>query len=807
MNDDPRRDHDPQTNSSDIPPNRNDDADTGSDLDSRTMHVTFFKDFAADTLITKEMTLPALRDLILRTKAKTKDKLPWLKLARFGDKLQPPEPGGKQSRCLRWDGNLTGIDGIELDYDGLIISLDEAVAALKGMNLRGIIYTTPSYSEKTRKWRYLLPVSCPQPPEMRAKLVARVNGRLGNIFSGETFTLSQSYYFGRAEDNAAPDHQAVILGGRFIDQADDLKQFEARGMLRLVEGNKKDDWPHGFEAIMALLGDGEGLRGFNDVLIRASSSYAATHGVNLDRDALKEMLKEAIKAAPKKPGRPNKENKKYLSNRYLDKLIRSAIEKFGENYHPDILDPANPLRSARHFMAATSINKDGLRTMHRHRGAFWWWAGNHYRLVDEEMIKAEIWTFLEKMRRMTDFGPAPFKPTRARVGDILEALGAICQLDKDINPPAWLTPNHAGRPAANELFACGNGLLHLPTGTLYPRTPDYFNLAASDVVYDPNAPEPVQWLAFLNQLFERLPPDQDSMMTDEPPVDEQSIELLQEWFGYSLSTDTSQQKILLIVGPKRSGKGTSMRILRMLLGPGSVAGPTIASLSEQFGLEPLIPKTMAIISDARIGSKTNKATVVERLLSISGEDPMTVPRKYRDAWHGQLMTRISILSNELPGLSDGSGALAGRFLVVLLIASFFGKEDPALTSKLATELPGILNWAIKGYRRLRARGYFVQPASATNAIDDIETLAAPVKAFIRDCCKIAPGRHIKVDDLWSEWQEWCNREGRSDAGTKTWFGRNLQTAIPGLGKKRLGGSDDREWSYIGIYVPSPYERF
>jgi P4 family phage/plasmid primase-like protien len=730
--------------------------DTSGDINSRTMHVSFFKDFAADTLITKEMTLPALRDLILKTKAKTKDKLPWLKLAHFGNKKT-------EAGSLRTDENLTGIEGIELDYDGLVISFDEAVAALKGMNLRGIAYTTPSYSEKTRKWRYLLPVSCLHPPEMRAKLVARVNGRLGNIFSGETFTLSQSYYFGRAEDNAASDHQAVILDGRFIDQADDLKQFEARGQLRLVEGDKIDDWPHGFQAIMALLGDGEGLRGFNDVLIRASSSYAATHGVNLDRDALKDMLKEAIKAAPKKPSRPDKENKKYLSNKYLDKLIRSAIEKFGENYHPDILDPANPLRSARHFMAATSINKDGLRTLHRHRSAFWGWAGNHYRLVDEEMIKAEIWTFLEKMQRMTDFGPAPFKPTRARVGDILEALGAICQLDKDINPPAWLTPNDAA-PAATELFACGNGLLHLPTGTLYPPSPDYFNLAASNVVYDPNAPEPVQWLTFLDQLFEQQLPDEDSVLTDEQPTDQQSIELLQEWFGYSLSTDTSQQKILLIVGPKRSGKGTSMRILRMLLGPGSVAGPTIASLSEQFGLEPLIPKTMAIISDARIGSKTNKATVVERLLSISGEDPMTVARKYRDAWHGQLMTRISILSNELPSLSDGSGALAGRFLVILLIASFFGKEDPALTSKLATELPGILNWSIKGYRRLRARGYFVQPASATNAIDDIETLAAPVKAFIRDCCVIGPGKNIKVDDLWSEWQEWCRREGRSDAG-------------------------------------------
>ena len=52
--------------------------------------------------------------------------------------------------------------------------------------------------------------------------------------------------------------------------------------------------------------------------------------------------------------------------------------------------------------------------------------------------------------------------------------------------------------------------------------------------------------------------------------------------------------------------------------------------------------------------------VVERLLSISGEDTLTVDRKYREPWTGQLPTRIVILSNELPRLTDSSGALASR---------------------------------------------------------------------------------------------------------------------------------------------------
>jgi putative DNA primase/helicase len=152
-----------------------------------------------------------------------------------------------------------------------------------------------------------------------------------------------------------------------------------------------------------------------------------------------------------------------------------------------------------------------------------------------------------------------------------------------------------------------------------------------------------------------------------------------------------------MVGPLRCGKGTIGRVQTAMLGRNSVGGPTMSNLSETFGLESLITKPAAIISDARIGARTDKSTIVERLLSISGEDSLDVPRKYMIAWTGKLPTRFTILTNELPSLSDGSGALAGRFIILIMTKSFFGKEDPALTSKLLTELPGILNWSIEGY--------------------------------------------------------------------------------------------------------------
>src|SRR5262249_33341349 len=154
------------------------------------------------------------------------------------------------------------------------------------------------------------------------------------------------------------------------------------------------------------------------------------------------------------------------------------------------------------------------------------------------------------------------------------------------------------------------------------------------------------------------------------------VATLQEWFGYCLLPDTSQQKILLLVGPKRSGKGTVARVLRGLVGPENAAGPTLASLGTNFGLQALLGKSVAVVADARLSGRTDAGTVVERLLSISGEDAQVVDRKYLDAVTTTLPVRFVVLTNELPRLSDASGALAGRMVVLRTTESFFGREDP-----------------------------------------------------------------------------------------------------------------------------------
>ena len=159
-----------------------------------------------------------------------------------------------------------------------------------------------------------------------------------------------------------------------------------------------------------------------------------------------------------------------------------------------------------------------------------------------------------------------------------------------------------------------------------------------------------------------------------------------------------------------------------------------------------------------------------------------------------------ILTNEMISLTDGSGALVGRYILLLFKESFYGRENVGLTNELLKELPGILNWAIDGYERLKERGHFIQPANATETIETMEMLGAPIKAFIRDECEVGPTYEADVGELYIEYCKWCEREGLKPT-SKQWFGRDLNTAVPGLTVFKPG-TDERKLKYRGIRISS-----
>ena len=458
------------------------------------------------------------------------------------------------------------------------------------------------------------------------------------------------------------------------------------------------------------------------------------------------------------------------------RIVASFGVQCADSYdEPRVLDPNDPLPSARLFVA-THFTTSGYRTLHHQAGAFYGWSGTHYSEAAEAQIRADVYRFLEGAMRLDakTNNLVPFKPTAAKVNNLIDALRAVCNLPREITAPAWLDCTPDLCPPPTEVLACKNGLLHLPTLTLYPHSPAFFNHNALDFPFKPDAPEPKRWRAFLDTLW---------------PEDAAARDTLQEVFGYVLTSDTSQQKIFMLVGPKRSGKGTIARVLTGLLGQPNVVAPTFASLSQNFGLAPLVGKQLAVISDARLGTRTDQTAIAERLLSISGEDGLTVDRKYLPPWTGRLPTRFLLLTNELPSLKDVSGALASRFILLTVTESFYNREDHTLTPRLLEELPGILNWAIEGWRDLQETGRFQQPESAAEAIQELEDLGSPVGAFVRDRCVRGPTQSVSASDLFGEWKNWCEEHGQAQTGDTQAFGRNLRAALPKLNtaRPRSGG--------------------
>lgn len=466
---------------------------------------------------------------------------------------------------------------------------------------------------------------------------------------------------------------------------------------------------------------------------------------------------------------------KELSADVVDRM-RRWLKCLDEN--AVILDAHDPMPSAHRFIGDHHTS-EGVTTLRHQGGAFFAYDRGLYNEQEEARVRAELYRFLEPTKVTTKDGTlAPFKPTKSKVENVLDALRAVSNLPASFAPPCWLSANDLN---AFDLLPCCNGLLHLPTRQLHPLSPQFFSVNGLDFDYDASPTQPTKWLAFMHSIW---------------PNDQESIDTLQEIFGYALTVDTGYQKIFLIVGPKRSGKGTIARVLRQLVGDRNTCNPTLASFGRDFGKQALIGKTLAVISDARISAKTDVASVAETLLSISGEDAQTISRKYLPDWNGQLRVRFLVLTNELPRINDISGALSSRFIVLTMTESFFGKEDLGLMDRLSAEVPSILNWALDGRDRLFRRGYFTQPQSAQATVQQLDDLGSPIKTFVRDSCNVAPGLEIKKKDLFSAWQTWCNYNNVMNVGTTQTFGRDLRAALPQLtdGQRR----PELHWFWKGI---------
>jgi putative DNA primase/helicase len=422
------------------------------------------------------------------------------------------------------------------------------------------------------------------------------------------------------------------------------------------------------------------------------------------------------------------------------------------------------------------------------------WRGGWYRLGDdgwyeerpEELVRSDLYQMLDAVKPAGGKDMLPTPPKQHSVSAVLDALKSVVLYDGEA--PGWLPYTDDELPA-DELVVVANGLLHLPTRRhiVCGQHPALFTLTGLPFNYDAEATCP-RWLEFLEKTW---------------ASDPASIAALQEWFGYVISGRTDLEKILLLWGPRRSGKGTVAAVAQALVGDGNHGGTTLANLGRPFGVASLIGKTLAVIGDARLGQR-DPSEIVERLLSISGRDVQTVPRKYQSDWTGRLGVRFTILTNELPKLGDASGTVASRFVVLRTARSHEGEEDLKLRGRLLAEAPGILNWALDGLARLDANGgRFSTPESMAEDVEELHDLASPVGLFVREQCVVGEGLSIRTGDLFDTWRVWAGAQGYRWPEDSRSFGRDLRAVCPSVVRARVRTTTgfDREYRGIALAVP------
>lgn len=376
--------------------------------------------------------------------------------------------------------------------------------------------------------------------------------------------------------------------------------------------------------------------------------------------------------------------------------------------------------------------------------------------MPQEDMEDEMWRWARVQEINGAKGPRPLEPTSEKIRNLLRALRAQSMSFSGGSPPLL-----NGQPCAHYIPLL-DGVLDIRTLEARPYPEGYFttyNLLVQCA--DVGKKRSKLWEDFVDSVF---------------GDDQESKELLQDWFGYVLAPGNPFEKLLLIEGVSRGGKGVIQTALTTLLG-GNIAAPTLNTLSERFGLASLVGLPLAIIPDARSSlDPARRAVALERMLSIAGNDSVTIDRKFFKEVKMVLPCKIVLMANKIPKLSDNSRAIVERVLPLKLVRSFRGREDTTLKERLSGETEGILTWALEGLRRLRKRGHFVIPESSGDMLGDIQEDGSPLGLFLEDHCVLDPQEWCPSARLFGEWEQYCSMHGFKHSGTATTFIRNLKEA-------------------------------
>ena len=345
-----------------------------------------------------------------------------------------------------------------------------------------------------------------------------------------------------------------------------------------------------------------------------------------------------------------------------------------------------------------------------------------------------------------------------------------------------------GEGVPKNLIFMQNGILDINTGALYAHDKSFFTTNIMPYNHNPQTPCPT-WIRFLDEIFEG---------------DREMMDLLQEWLGYMMSSSYDYHKVLLMLGPKRCGKGTIGKVLKILVGAQNYTGATLTSFADDAFIESLQTKTTVFVGDAAKNIPRNIVDyVTERVKGISSADDQVFRRKYKNTLTAQLPSRITIASNHVPRLFDDSGALASRLIVMPFNVSFYDREDAHLFGKLAEEIEGIAAWSLIGLARLRQNGQFTLPLASIAEKEYIRESYSPLISFVEEICVVGDGEgKATAEDVYNSYKAWAILHQEDNILTRKTFVASFKDLMRGTkckyGTQRANGEVYRGFSNVSL---------
>lgn len=313
-----------------------------------------------------------------------------------------------------------------------------------------------------------------------------------------------------------------------------------------------------------------------------------------------------------------------------------------------------------------------------------------------------------------------------------------------------------------------NGVLHLISGEFTPHSQETGFRTVLPYDYDKSATA-ASWEKFLGEVTLNRP---------------ELIRILQEFMGYTLANQgCGFQKALLLLGEGSNGKSTFVSALKKLVGDGG-SEVAISELDDSQKLYMMEGKLVNIVEE----NADNAFRHYEKLKNFITGGNMSIKRVYEVPYSVPNTAKFILLCNRMPTSRDRSHGFYRRFLIVPFDAEFsveHGNLDRGLSEKLGSELPGILNWAMEGYRRLLNQNDFSSSEFVKEEMARYMREQDPYVAFFEELVEVTENENVftLTKTLYDQFTDWGRENGYSDRdlGTKPMFLKAIRNGV----KKKL----------------------